>query len=252
MKVIRWILLALALSMLCVEVEAGQKLTIATEGAYPPFNYVDDGGHLAGFDVEIARALCEAMDADCAIIAIKWDDILNGLEIGHYDAIVASMAKTPGRAQVADFTDYYYRSRSTFAGNPNIPFKQTREGVKGLVLAAQRDTVQAQYLTTNFNDAATIKLTKNTNEAFSLLAAGTVDAVLSDSLTIYDFLQTEAGKPFDFVGNPLPAKDPSSEASIAVSKGTGLVDEFNKALKTIRLNGVYNKINHRYFPFSIY
>lgn len=252
MKIIRWILFAAALFMLCVEVEAGQKLTIATEGAYPPFNYIDESGKLAGFDVDIALALCEAMNTECEIVAVKWDGILKGLNKGLYDAIIASMAATPEREKVADFTTYYYRSRSTFVGNPDRPFTQTREGVKGLVLTAQKGTVQAQYLKNKFEGAATIALADTTEEAFARLAAGKADAVLSDSLTIYDFLQTEKGKPFDFVGTPLPANDPSSEAAIAVRKDSELKKRFNEALKKIRLTGIYDKINRQYFPFSIY
>lgn len=252
MKIIRWILFVTALAMLCLEVEAGQRLTIATEGAYPPFNYIDESNRLAGFDVDIAKALCEAMDAECEIIGVQWDGILDGLVKGRYDAIIASMAATPERAEFADFTQYYYRSRSTFVGAPDKPFKLTRESVEGMVLAAQRDTVQAAYLNEHFKGAATILLAETTQEAFALLAEGKADAVLSDSLTIYDFLQTDAGKPFDFVGPPLPAEDPSSEAAIAVRKESGLVKQFNEALKKIRLSGTYDKINRRYFPFSIY
>ncbi len=89
--------------------------------------------------------------------------------------------------------------------------------------------------------------------AFELLFRGQVDAVLSDSLTIFNFLQSETGRQFDFVGTPLPASDPSSEACIAVRKGdTKLLKALNSALKNIRLNGTYEKINRQYFPFAIY
>src|SRR5947208_2390387 len=80
-----------------------QKLRIATEGAYPPFNYVDDAGHLAGFDVDIARAICSDLGEDCSLVAVPWAKIIDGLVNGDYDLIVASMAYTPERAERMEF-----------------------------------------------------------------------------------------------------------------------------------------------------
>ncbi len=156
-------LFAVALTFPWESATAGQKLRVATEGAYPPFNDIDANGKIIGFDVDIAMALCEAMDVECTIQAVAWDDLLSGLSTAQYDVIVASMARTKEREKLATFTDYYYRSRSMFVGNPNKPFIQTPEGVKGLVLAAQVGTVQEEFLHLNFAKTATIKSAKNTN-----------------------------------------------------------------------------------------
>ena len=253
MQYIRFTFLILALFTLTGQGMAQDSLTIATEGAYPPFNDVDKAGKTIGFDVDIALALCTAMNVECSIVTNKWDTILDGLVNKKYDAVVASMAMTPKRAEIVDFTDYYYRSRSTFVGDPGKKFIQTRKGVEGMTLGAQTGTVQAEYLNKNFGNSATIKTSRTTSEAFALLTKGETDAMLSDSLTIYEFLQTEEGSRFDFLGSPLPETDPSSESHIAVRKGeTALVDAFNKAIRDIRLSGVYDKINRKYFPFSIY
>lgn len=233
--------------------QAAEPLRIATEGAYPPFNELDENGKLIGFDVDIALALCEAMDITCTLEAVPWDDLLPGLASDKFDIIVASMARTPEREQFAVFTDYYYRSRSMFVGTPSKLFFQTREGVKGMMLAAQEGTVQEQYLRDNFDGAATIVTAPETRDCFNMLYNGEVDAVLSDSLTIFDFLQSDQGKRFDFIGNPLPADDPSSEACIAVAKDQSeLAYRINSALRELRFNGTYDKINLKYFPFSIY
>jgi len=253
MKLVRFSLLILAFILLGSQVMAQGTLRIATEGAYPPFNEIDKNGTVVGFDVDISLALCEAMDVKCTIVINEWDTILDGLTSNKYDAVIASMANTPERAKLADFTGYYYRSRSTFVGNPSKQFVQTRDGVKGMTLGAQAGTTQAEYLNKNFEGSATIKLGKTTSDTFAMLAKGEVDAMLSDSLTIFDFLQTEEGRRFDFIGAPLPKGDPSSEACIAVRKGDSeLTAAFNKAIKDIRLSGVYEKINRKYFPFSIY
>ncbi|QJB55006.1 transporter substrate-binding domain-containing protein [Pseudodesulfovibrio sp. zrk46] len=233
--------------------QAQDPLRIATEGAYPPFNEVDKDGKLVGFDVDIAMALCEAMGTTCTLESVAWDNLLPELNAGKFDVIVASMAKTPEREEHAIFTDYYYRSRSMFVGTPSTLFFQTREGVKGMKLAAQEGTVQEQYLRDNFEGSASIVTAPDMKDCFDMLHKGEVDAVLSDSLTIFDFLQSDKGKRFDFIGNPLPADDPSSEACIAVAKSKPqLAAQINSALREIRFNGTYDRINLKYFPFSIY
>ncbi len=162
MKYTCWFLLALTLLFPGGPARAGESLRIATEGAYPPFNDVDTNGNAIGFDVDIAQALCASMDVSCTVHIVKWDGLLPGLTAGEFDVIVASMAKTPEREKVVSFTNYYYRSRSTFAGDPNRKFLQTPEGLAGMALAAQADTVQANYLTTNYGGSSKIVLIKQT------------------------------------------------------------------------------------------
>jgi ABC-type amino acid transport substrate-binding protein len=231
--------------------EKRRELVIATEGAYPPFNYVDAAGELAGFDVDIARALCRAMDADCTLVSVKWTRILDGLGTD-YDAVVASMGRTRKRDQVADFSDAYYRSRTTFIAPKGADLDTSPRGMAGKTVATGAGTIQADYLEENYPD--TEVLTPETLEqAFDHLVAGRADAVLTDSLTGFEFMKTDQGRGFDFTGKALPADHASSSAHIAVDQGEReLVEDFNQALKTIRLNGTYDRINRKYFPFSIY
>lgn len=252
MKIIYLVFLVSALLMPMSMADAGSPLRIATEGAYPPFNDMDKDGKLIGFDVDIAMALCDAMNRECTIEAVEWDKLLTKLDKREIDVVVASMARTAEREQIAAFTHYYYRSRTTFAGAPDKPFVQTDDGLKGKTIVTQTGTVQEKYLLQSY-PSANIMTTETIGESFAMLADGRAFAVLSDSLSIYDFLQTSEGKPFDFVGIPLPANDPSSEACIAVRKtDSELLKALNEALKDIRISGVYDKINQNYFPFSIY
>lgn len=232
---------------------AGEKeLRIATEGGYPPFNYMQNG-QPAGFDVDIALALCKAMDVECTIQVVEWERIIDGLVANDYDLIVASMAKTAERDAIIDFTSPYYRSRTNFIGDPTRLAGSGRDQMTGKTIAVQGKTVQSDYLDEHYGDVATITPFATLKEAFAALVAREADAVLTDSLVAYEFLQSERGQQFDYIGDPLDTSDPSSEACIAVRQGaTELREALDEALRTIRLDGTYERINRSYFPFSIY
>ncbi|MEW5774806.1 MAG: transporter substrate-binding domain-containing protein [Thermodesulfobacteriota bacterium] len=232
---------------------AGEKLRVATEGAYPPFNYVDARGELGGFDVDIAKALCRAISAECDFVAAPWDGIIDGLEAGKYDVIAASMAYTEERARRVEFTDRYYRTTSSFVARRGSTLDTSVEGMRGKTVATQRSTVHADYLAATYGSSVTLKITDTQEGAFDLLVAGQADAVLCNSLTVLGFLRSDKGRDFAYIGEPLTGKNLSSSAHIALRKGNvRLRDAFNKALQEIRISGEYDQINQKYFPFSIY
>ncbi|MGD9149206.1 MAG: transporter substrate-binding domain-containing protein, partial [Desulfobacterales bacterium] len=76
-----------------------KKIKIGTEGAYPPWNYFDESGKLVGFEIELIKDLCGRMDAECEIVTQKWRGIIEGLNKGKYDAIIAAMSITESRKE---------------------------------------------------------------------------------------------------------------------------------------------------------
>ncbi|GGF33386.1 ABC transporter substrate-binding protein [Aliidongia dinghuensis] len=235
--------------------QAQDKVRIATEGAYAPFNYKAPDGTLEGFDVDIAKALCDHAHLECLIVAQDWDGIIPGLLAKKYDAIVASMSITDERKKKVDFTDKYYQTPARFVEKKGADFTISKEGLKGKTIGAQRSTIHAQYLQENYADVADIKLYDSQENADLDLTAGRLDLVLADSIVLLEgFLNKPEGQDFEFVGPEL--KDPKwfgEGAGIAVRPGdTKLKDAFDKALAEIRKDGTYDKIDAKYFPFSIY
>lgn len=251
-------LAAAAIAALAVSAAAtAQERTvrIGTEGAYPPFNFFDANNELQGFDIDIAKALCEKMDVTCEFVAQDWDGIIPALLANKYDAIVASMSITEERKRQVDFTEKYYQTPARFIAPKDGGITDiSPEALAGKTLGAQSATIHANYLEDKYTDSD-IRLYPTQDEANADLTAGRLDAVLADSTVLYEWLNnTEDGKCCDFVGEPQTDVEYFGEgAGIAIRKGDDeLREALNNAITAIREDGTYQKINEKYFPFSIY
>lgn len=91
-------------------VQKAGKIKFAMSGGYPPFNYFTDKDELTGFDVEIGQEVAKRLGVEYEPVTTDWSGILEGLRSSRYDGIFGSMAITPERLEVVDFTDPYYYS----------------------------------------------------------------------------------------------------------------------------------------------
>ncbi|SIP96872.1 amino acid ABC transporter substrate-binding protein, PAAT family [Aquipseudomonas alcaligenes] len=228
---------------------AADKLKIGTEGAYPPFNLIDASGKVGGFDVEIAQALCAKMGAECEVVTSDWDGIIPALNAKKFDFLAASMSITEERKQAVDFTDAYYTNKLQFIAPKSSDFKTDKASLKGKVIGAQRATIAGTWLEDNLADTVEIKLYDTQENAYLDLSSGRLDGVLADKFVNWEWLKSDAGKEFEFKGDPVFDND---KIAIAVRKGDPLREKLNAALKAIVEDGTYKQINDKYFPFSIY
>jgi polar amino acid transport system substrate-binding protein/arginine/ornithine transport system substrate-binding protein len=247
---------ALATATIAASPAAGADdiLHIATEGAYPPFNWREPDGALKGFDVDIANALCKKMDRKCDVVGQDWDGMIPALLAKKFDVIVASMAITDDRKKRVDFTNKYWQSVSRFAGKNGLTVDVTTNDLGGLNVGAQRGTIQACYITKHF-PRANVSLYPSVQDGFSDLKAGRLDLYFAETIQMKkDLLDAPGGEGFSFVG-PTP-QDPEcfgEGVGIAVRKGSEeLREALNKAITEIRADGTYKKINAKYFDFDVY
>jgi arginine/ornithine transport system substrate-binding protein len=230
------------------------KVRIGVEGAYPPFSEVGADGKLKGFDIDIALALCAEIKAECTLVQQDWDGMIPALQARKFDAIIASMAITDERRKVVNFTEKYQSTPARMIARSSVKLEATPAGLKGRKLGVQRSTSHDRYLTEFYKDSEIVRYAK-TDDMFLDLAAGRIDVAMADSVALdMGFLKQPAGKGFGFFGPAFSdTKYFGYGAGIAVRKAdTALQDRFNAAIKAIRANGVYKKVQDKYFSFDVY
>ncbi|WP_414158570.1 transporter substrate-binding domain-containing protein [Pseudomonas sp. BNK-45] len=228
-----------------------ETLKIATEGAYPPFNYVDSNNQLHGFDVDIANALCKQMQVECQIVAQDWEGIIPALLAKKYDAVVASMIATDERKKKIAFSNHYYRTPLSVAVAKDSDITDAQTNFKGRTVGAQASSTQAIYAEDHYGPAgADVKFYPTLDEANSDLAAGRVDGVIADKFPLLAWAESAGKDCCKIIGD---VNGTTADASIAVRKeDNALRERLNKALDAIVADGTYKQISSRYFAFDIY
>ena len=243
------ILLAAAVTLAFSASAAAETLKMGIEAAYPPFNNKDASGQVVGFDKDIGDALCAKMKVECTVVTSDWDGIIPALNAKKFDFLISSLSITDERKQAVDFTDPYYSNKLQFiAPKAKTDFKTDKASLKGKIIGAQRATLAGTWLEDNLGDDITIKLYDTQENAYLDLTSGRLDAILADKYVNYEWLKSDAGKPYEFKGEPMVESD---KIGIAVRKKDPLREKLNAALKEIVADGTYKKINDKYFPFSI-
>jgi len=232
-----------------------QDLTIGTEGAYPPFNYIESDGTIAGFDVDIALELCKRMEMECDVVAQDWDGIIPGLLANKYDVIVASMFITEERKKQVDFSDPYYLAAMTHVVPKDSGITEfTNDALAGMIIGAQSGTTQADFAEATYPDAE-IRLYPTQDEVNLDMASGRIDLQIGDMLPMLDWTtKSDDGACCELAGEPIT--DPAF-----VGEGVGMAvrqeddelrEKLNKALAEMRADGTYLEINNRYFDIDVY
>ena len=237
---------------------AGKTIKVATEGAYPPFNFVDANGALQGFDVDIANALCAKMQVTCEIVKQDWDGMIPGLQANKYDAIIASMSITPERKEKINFTGKYYNTPAVIVAKSDAPITLGADGnpvpdsLKGLKIGVQRATIHENFARANF-PGAEIVVYDTADNANLDLTGGRLDARMDDILVLQDQVVKPNGDKYKIFGKGWTGGPLGEGAGIGVRKeDEQLRTALDEAIKAIRTDGTYKTINDKYFNFDVY
>lgn len=243
---------ALALTLVAGASQAADKLVIGTDSTYPPFEYLDASGQFLGFDMDIGRALCAEMKAECTFVSQEWDGIIPALQAKKFDMILSSMSITPERKQLVDFTDKIYNTPPAIAV-PKDSAAKTPADLKGKTIGAQTSTTHSNYAEKHLPDTQ-LKLYPTADEYKLDIAAGRVDAVIDDVVVLSEWVKSKDGDCCKIlVTLPVDKEINGEGAGIAVRKGdNALREKLNKAIAAIRADGTYKKIQDKYFDFDVY
>ena len=173
-------------SLLAVPAMA-ETVRMGTEGAYPPYNFINDKNEVDGFEREVGDELCMRANLDCVWVVNDWDSIIPNLVSGNYDTIIAGMSITAERDEVIDFTQEY------FPPSPSMYVALTGGSVdiSGGVIAAQTGTIQAGHIASS---GATLVEFATPDETIAAVRNGEADAVLADGDYLMPIVNESGGE----------------------------------------------------------
>jgi polar amino acid transport system substrate-binding protein len=224
-----------------------------TESDYPPFNYTGADGNPTGFNVELARMICEEIKVSCTIQARRFDTLLPALAENRGDAVIASVQATAETRRIADFSDPYYRTPARFVARRDSPLNDVRpEALEGKKVAVVGGTAHEAYLKALFTEAE-LRPYPDADTARTALRQGDVDLLFGDGVSLAFWLNgTDSGNCCAFRGGPyLESRYFGDGIGITVRRGNDVMRQaLNWALFRIWEKGRFTDLWLRYFPIS--
>lgn len=265
MKKIIALIMAAAMVMLCAcaltscqEKETG-KLVMATNAAFPPYEYVD-GDKIVGIDAEIAAAIAEKLGMELVIEDVEFGSIVAGVQTGKFDMGMAGMTVTDERKESVNFSDTYAKGIQSVIVKADSEYESFEDfytgfddegnpaGTKeGITIGVQQDTTGDIYSSDTpenwgFGEENVIRY-KTGNEAVLALASGKVTAVIIDNEPAKSYVAATEGLKI------LDGAYADEDYAICVAKEkTDLLEKINKALKELTEEGKVQKIVDKYIP----
>lgn len=257
-----------------VSAQEQQKVTIATEGAYAPWNFSGPNGALEGFEIDLAKVLCERMKVECEIVAQNWDGIIPSLTAKKYDAIMAAMSVTPKREEVIAFSAPYAAGINGFAVAADSPLadmpgtgesysldSQAADAQKsideiaallnGKAVGVQGSTTASTFMETYFKDGVDIRAYKTTEEHNFDLVSGRLDAVLANATVLAEALAKPDMQGAKLSG-PLFSGGVFGVIAVGLRKDdTALKAQFDEAIKGALADGTIKDLSLKWFKVDV-
>jgi len=274
----------LAVLLFVGNVYASDKIKIATEGAYPPWNSKNEAGKLIGFEVELAWALCRYIGRQCEIVEQDWDGMIPALQLRKYDAIMAGMSITDERKKVITFSQGYadevaslavmkgsaLEGMETPAGinltKPNAAAKKALKTITnalaGKTVCTQTGTIHQNFLESGDVGKVNVRTYKTQDEVNLDLTSGRCDVALAAAVAFTDYADksgkdvvlvgpTFSGGAFgNGVGVGLRQASQMGEGSAIGKRDAELLRAFNKAIDQARKDGVISRLAIKHFGFD--
>jgi polar amino acid transport system substrate-binding protein len=224
-----------------------------TETDYPPFDFAGPDGAPAGFNVDLARQICEELKVPCTVQMRRFDTLIKALDNKSGDAVIASIAETPETRQKVDFSDPYYRTPARFVSRRDLEIDDVRpQALEGRKIGVVAGTAHEAFLKVLFTEAA-LHPYPNADAARFALKKGEVDLVFGDGISLAFWLNgTDSANCCVFRGGPfLESRYFGEGVGIAVRRGNDLLRHaLNWALFQLWEKGRFTDLWLKYFPIS--
>lgn len=242
--VVRSILAALCLAAGTLSA-AEQTLRVAVLENSPPMSFREPDGNMTGFSVEIIRAVCGEMQARCEIDTIMLEHVLDALTRDEIDIAAVSLLDTPERRARILLTKPYHRSTSIWFAKPGV-----LPGDRNIRVAAVKGSAQERYARSQGWN--TVPVPTN-GELGKPLLAGVAQAAIVPMLTSLALTKDKSFQALGLTSTVMKAPELTGNASFGINpRRPELKEAVDKALETIKLSGVYEKINSQFLPFRVH
>lgn len=213
-------------------------IRMGTEGAYPPYNFLNDDGEVAGFERDVGDELCARAELTCEWVTNEWDSIIPNLVSGNYDVIIAGMSITDERDEVIDFSDPYTQpDPSAFVAMGDVDMASA-------IIAAQSGTIQASHIASM--EGATLVEFATPEETIAAVKNGEADAVLADKAFLEPIAEAEPD--LFMVGEDVLL---GGGIGLGIRESDGeLREKFNAAIQSMKADGSLNKLIEQHLPGS--
>ena len=255
--------------------QAPRKVRLATEGAFPPYNYTEADGKLAGFEIDLYQDLCKRAALDCSMEAQAFDGMIPALNAGKFDAIIAGMSVTPKREEAVLFTVPYSSVGQTFmtlksgsigevpetgavfsltSGEPAAlaAIERLKPKLKGKIIGVQTSTIAGAFLKKYFDGVVEVREYKTTEQHDLDLYAGRVDAVFASMAYLIVAKKKAASDDVLITGPRFQGGLLGTGAGIAFRKAdTDLKTKFDDAIKSAIADGTVKRMSEKHFGFDV-
>ncbi|MDE0967923.1 MAG: transporter substrate-binding domain-containing protein [Octadecabacter sp.] len=221
---------AVALTSTMALADAHSVVRMGTEGAYAPWNFINDAGEVDGFERELGDELCARAELTCEWVTNEWDSIIPNLTSGNYDTIIAGMSITAERAELIDFTQPY-----TPADPSSYLVLDAGLDVESAIVAAQTGTIQASFIA---DQGWTVVEFATLEETIAAVRNGEADAVLADKSVLVAALKGQS----DLV---ILAREEAIGGGVGMGlrqSDTELRDTFDAAIQSMKDDGSLNTL----------
>ncbi|MEY4780490.1 MAG: hypothetical protein RLZZ607_1803 [Pseudomonadota bacterium] len=228
---------------------AGKEITIVTENAYPPLQFLDKDGAAIGWEYDAIAEMAKRLNMTVKYETISWDAMIPAVSEGQFDMGMTGITITDERKAMVDFSDAYMRSQSVMmARSDDSRFTDAKSfgADEALLIGAQAGTTPfytAVYEVLDGNESnPRIKLFETFGTSVEALKAGDVDTVLTDMTAGQGYVAASEGK-LKLVGEPLGTED----FGFIFPKGSELAAPMNAAIAALKADGTLDALNKKWF-----